>query len=163
MIIHVKNKDKLIIGNHIFKCCIGKKGVNKYKKEGDLSTPKGEFKFGTLYYRKDRVLKPNTKLKTKVIKPNMGWCNDSFHKFYNKEINIHKKIKHEKLFRKDRKYDYFIVINYNTKKTIPNKGSAIFLHLTKNYHSTEGCIALKKKNFLSLLKFINSKTKIKFY
>ena len=67
---------------------------------------------------------------------------------------------YEKLFRKDHKYDYLIVINYNTKKIIPGKGSAIFIHLTKNYHPTAGCIALKKQDFIILLKLINNKTKI---
>ena len=85
------------------------------------------------------------------------------HMFYNKEIKIQKKIRHEKLYRKDQKYDYLLVINYNIKKTFPNKGSAIFLHLTKNYHQTAGCIALKKNDFLILLKLINKKTKIKIY
>ena len=163
MIIHLKNKDKLLLNGFKFKCCIGKNGTKKRKIEGDNSTPKGIFKFGTLYYRKDRVKKPNTKLKTKIINPNMGWCNDSESKYYNKEINIKKKIRFEKLYRKDYKYDYLIVINYNVKKTISNKGSAIFLHLTKNYYPTAGCVALKKKDFLILLKLIDSKTKIKIH
>ena len=81
-------------------------------------------------------------------------------KYYNKEIKIKKKVRCEKLFRKDHKYDYLIVINYNTKKIIPNKGSAIFIHLTKNYYPTAGCIALKKQDFIILLKLINNKTKI---
>ena len=67
----------------------------------------------------------------------------------------------EKLFRNDSSYNYFIVINYNTKKIVPNKGSAIFLHLTKKYKKTIGCIAIKEKDFLILLKLINKKTKIK--
>ena len=82
----------------------------------------------------------------------MGWCNQSMHKLYNKEIKIEKKIKHEKLFRKDHKYDYFIEIKYNSKKVFPNKGSAIFIHLTKNYFPTAGCIALKKKDFFNIIK-----------
>jgi len=163
MTIKLKNKDKLIIDDFEFKCCIGKNGLKKHKKEGDLTTPKGIFTLGNLYYRQDRVNKPNTKLKIKVIKPDMGWCNQSMHKLYNKEIKIEKKIKHEKLFRKDHKYDYFIEIKYNSKKVFPNKGSAIFIHLTKNYFPTAGCIALKKKDFLILLKLINKKTKIKIY
>ncbi len=163
MIIHIKNKDKLIINDFKFKCCIGKKGVKKHKIEGDYSTPKGIFTIGYLYYRKDRVKKPYTNLRTKIIKTNMGWCNDSEHKFYNKEIKIQKKIHYEKLHRKDYKYDYLLVINYNVNKTIPNKGSAIFLHLTKNFHPTAGCIGLKKKDFLILLKLINKKTKIKIH
>ena len=48
-------------------------------------------------------------------------------------------------------------------ETISNKGSAIFLHLTKNYYPTAGCVALKKKDFLILLKLIDSKTKIKIH
>ena len=91
----------------------------------------------------------------------MGWCNDPNHKFYNKEILIKKNIRHEKLYRKDHKYDYLIIIKYNAKNIIPNKGSAIFIHLTNNYSPTAGCIALKKKDFLILLKLINKKTKIK--
>ena len=161
MLIRLKNKEKLIIDDFIFKCCIGKNGVKKHKIEGDNSTPKGIFTLGNLYYRKDRVQKPNTNLKIKIIKPNIGWCNETKHKLYNKEISSQEKIHHEKLYRKDHKYDYLLVINYNTKKTIANKGSAIFIHLTKNYYPTAGCIALKKKDFLILLKLINKKTKIK--
>ena len=161
MLIHLKNKDKLIVNDFKFRCCIGKSGTKKSKIEGDNSTPKGIFTLGTLYYRKDRVKKPVTNLKTKVIKSNLGWCNDPKSKFYNKEINIKNKFRHEKLYRRDHKYDYLIVINYNTKKTIAYRGSAIFIHLTKNYYPTTGCIALKKKDFLILLKLINKKTKIK--
>jgi len=160
MLIRLKNKDKLIIGDFELKCCIGKNGVKKQKIEGDNSTPKGIFTIGTFYYRKDRVIKPFTNLKTKIIKPSIGWCNDPKKKFYNREIKIQKKIRYEKLFRQDYKYDYLIVINYNIKKTIPGKGSAIFIHLTKNYHPTAGCIALKKQDFIILLKLITNKTKI---
>ena len=163
MLIQLKNKDKLIVGDFKIKCSIGKNGLKKQKKEGDFSTPKGIFTIGTFYYRKDRVFKLITNLKTKVIKPYMGWCNDSKSKMYNKEIKINKKINCEKLFRKDHKYDYLIVINYNKKKIIPGKGSAIFIHLTKNYNPTAGCIALKKKDFIILMKLINRKTKIKIY
>ena len=163
MLIHLKNKDTLIIDSFKFKCCIGKKGLKKQKKEGDFSTPKGIFTIGTFYYRKDRVFKLITNLKNKVIKPHMGWCNDPKHKMYNKEIKINKKISCEKLFRKDHKYDYLIVVNYNKKKIIPGKGSAIFIHLTQNYNPTAGCIALKKKDFVILIKLISRKTKIKIY
>ena len=163
MLIRLKNKDTLIAGEFKFRCCIGKNGVKKHKIEGDKSTPKGIFPLGDLYFREDRVKKPNKKLKIIKIKPNMGWCNDPNHKFYNKEILIKKNIRHEKLYRKDHKYDYLIIIKYNAKNIIPNKGSAIFIHLTNNYSPTVGCIALKKKDFLILLKLINKKTKIKIY
>ena len=90
----------------------------------------------------------------------MLWCNDSYSKDYNKQININKKIKGEKIYRTDQKYDYFILIKYNTEITKPNKGSAIFLHLTKNYQKTAGCIAISKKDFLIMLKIINKNSNI---
>jgi L,D-peptidoglycan transpeptidase YkuD (ErfK/YbiS/YcfS/YnhG family) len=160
MLIKLKNKDTLIIDEFKFKCCIGKQGINSRKIEGDNSTPKGKFKIGTLYYRADRVKKPLTKINTRKISKNIGWCNDSFSKYYNKKIKINKNIKYEKLYRADYKYDYLIVIEYNTKGIKPNKGSAIFLHLTKNYQKTAGCIAIKKKDFLIMLKIINKNSKI---
>ena len=92
----------------------------------------------------------------------MGWCNDvKSKKYYNKLIKINKKIKHEKLFRRDYKYDFIIPINYNTKKTELGNGSAIFLHLSNKLKPTLGCVALNKKDFLILLKLINKNTKIK--
>ena len=93
----------------------------------------------------------------------MVWCNDIKSKYYNKQINKNKNMRSEKLFRKDYKYNYFITINYNTNNIKKGKGSAIFLHLTRNYSKTAGCIAVKKKDFLILLKLINKNSKIKIY
>ena len=163
MLIQVKNKDTMVVGNFTFRCCVGKNGTKKHKIEGDKSTPKGTYSLGKIYFRNDRVKKPPRNFKVIKIKSNIGWCNDTNSKYYNKQIFIKKKIRYEKLYRKDNKYDYFIVINYNTKKTIPNKGSAIFIHLTKTFSPTLGCVAIKKSDFLILLKIINKNTKIKIY
>ena len=160
MIILLKNKYTIKIDDFIFKCCIGKSGITKFKKEGDLKTPKGTYQIENLYYRKDRVEKPKTKLKCVEINKDMGWCDDIKSKKYNKLISTKTKYSHEKLFRKDKKYDLLIPIKYNFKKPVPSKGSCIFLHLTKDYKPTQGCIALKKKDFLIILKLIKKKTKI---
>tara|TARA_B100001093_G_scaffold93766_1_gene85955 strand:+ start:505 stop:996 length:492 start_codon:yes stop_codon:yes gene_type:complete len=161
MHIIIYNQNTLLYDEFKFKCSIGKKGVSLNKKEGDFKTPKGIFSLGTLFYRKDKITKIFTKLKKIPIKKNMGWCNDINSNLYNKLINTNLKVNHEKMFRKDSKYDLVISINYNTKKIIQKKGSAIFIHLTKDYKNTQGCIALKKKDLLILLKLINKKTKIK--
>ena len=163
MIIFVKNKETLLIDDFKLKCVVGKKGFNKNKKEGDNTTPVGTFELGDIYYRADRIQRPISKLKTITIKKNMGWCDDPESKFYNKLIKIKKnqKFSYEKLFRNDYKYDLLILIKYNFSRTIENKGSAIFLHLTRNYLPTKGCIALKKKDFLILAKLISKDTKIK--
>jgi len=164
MTIFIKNKYTLQIDEFKFKCCIGKKGSTINKKEGDKKTPKGIFEVENLYFRKDRIKKPITSLKCIEIKKDMGWCNDiNFPKKYNKLLKIKKSINHEKLKRKDNKYDLFIPIKYNFKKPITGLGSCIFIHLTKDYLPTAGCIALKKKDFLIMLKLIKKNTKIKIF
>ena len=161
MTIKIKNKYTLLFDEFEFKCCIGACGFTSDKYEGDKKTPTGLFSLGNLYYRSDKVGKPKTKLKCIKIQKNMGWCNDINSKFYNKEIKIKKKVKYEKLFRNDYKYDYLIPIKYNWLKPKRKKGSAIFIHLTKNYNPTAGCIALSLKDFLILVKLIKKNTKIR--
>ena len=162
MIIYLKNKHTLQVDDFILKCCIGKNGISKKKREGDLKTPIGFFSIENLYYRSDRIKKPFTKLKSIKIKKNMGWCDDPFNKKnYNKLININKNIKCEKLWRKDHKYDLLIPIKYNFSKPVKFRGSCIFIHLTHDYKSTAGCIAVKKKNYFIMLKLIDKTTKIK--
>ena len=119
MTIVLKNKVSLIFDNFIFQCTIGRKGLTKNKIEGDKKTPVGTYSLGNLYYRKDRNPKPLTDLKCIPIKKDMGWCNDVKNKkFYNKLIKVNKKINHERLFRRDYKYDFVLPINYNTKKPV---------------------------------------------
>jgi len=162
MTILVKNKHTLQIDEFSFKCCIGKKGSTINKKEGDNKTPKGTFKIENLYFRKDRLKKPLTSLKCIEIKKNMGWCDDvRFPKKYNKLIKIEKKIRHEKLIRKDHKYDFLIPIKYNFEKPMTGLGSCIFIHLTRNFTPTAGCVALKEKDFLIMVKLIKRNSKIK--
>ena len=161
MIITLKNKYTLQVDDFSFKCCIGKKGLTRNKKEGDYRTPKGKFKIGDLFFRKDKLNKPVTELRCLEIKDTMGWCDDvKFPKKYNKLIKINKKIKHEKLKRKDNKYDLLIPIKYNFEEPVTGLGSCIFIHLTDNYKGTAGCITLKKKDFLILLKIIKKNSKI---
>ena len=162
MIIYLKNKHTLEVDDFKFRCSIGKNGKSKKKKEGDKKTPIGYFEIENLYYRSDRIKKPSTKLKCIKIKKNMGWCDDvKYPKKYNNLIKLPFKGRHEKLYRFDHKYDLLIPILYNFKNKIIGHGSCIFLHLTNNYKPTAGCIALKKKDFLIMLKLLNKNSKIK--
>ena len=161
MILKIKNKDTLIIDEFRFRCATGKNGIIKKKVEGDGCTPRGSFSLGKLYWRSDRVKKLKTKLISKRIKKNISWCNDPASDLYNKEINSKETVRKEKLFRSDYRYNYFIVINYNTNNIIKNRGSAIFLHLTKNYKKTAGCIAVSEKDFIIITKLLKKNSKIK--
>ena len=138
---------------------MGKNGLTKKKIEGDLKTPKGKFKFEYLFYRKDRIKIIKTKIKKRVIKKNMGWCDEPKSNFYNRLIKFPFKYNAEKLFLKKKIYDLILVLNYNTKPVIKNKGSAIFLHIaSKKLTPTKGCVAVKKKDLLKILEFVTNKS-----
>jgi L,D-peptidoglycan transpeptidase YkuD (ErfK/YbiS/YcfS/YnhG family) len=157
----VKKPGHLIYKNFKFRCSIGKSGIGNKKKEGDGITPKGIFKLTKVFYREDRIKNIKAKIKKIEIKKNMGWCDDPKGRFYNKLVKLPNKFSNEKLYRKDNIYDIVIVLNYNMDPIIKNKGSAIFIHVAKkNYKPTAGCVALKKKDLIKLLKYINKKTKI---
>ena len=162
IVMNIKIKKHLLLyKGYKLKCAIGKSGIISSKKEGDLATPKGIFKLGQLYCRKDRIKLPKCKIKKKIIKRNMGWCDDIRSSQYNREIIFPFKYKAEKLYRKNKIYDLFINIKYNTDPIIKKKGSAIFLHITEGkYKPTKGCVAIAKKDFLKIIPLINKNTKI---
>jgi len=159
---HIILKNKfLYFYNYKIKCSIGKKGITSNKKEGDLKTPKGNFGFEFLLFRKDRIKKVNCKLKKIIIKKNMGWCDDPLSRDYNSLVKFPFKQSAEILFSKKKMYDLVLVINFNRHPIIKNKGSAIFLHLAeKNFKPTKGCISIRKVDFIKILPLITKKTKI---
>ncbi len=103
-----------------------------------------------------------SKIKKINIKKNMGWCNDPRSKAYNKIVQLPSNFSYEKLYRKNNIYDIILVLNYNMNPIIKNKGSAIFIHISKkNYKKTEGCVGLKKIHLLKILGKIKKSTKVK--
>ena len=159
---HIFLKKKILyFRDYKIKCSIGKRGLTSKKREGDLKTPLGNFKFNLLLYRKDRIKKINTKIKKKAIKRNFGWCDDPNSSNYNKLVKFPFSQSAERLYLKKNIYDLILVINFNTKPIIKRKGSAIFLHIAdKKFSATKGCIAIKKKSLIKILPFITRKTRI---
>ena len=159
---NIKLKKKFLYFNkHKIKCAIGKKGITANKLEGDNKTPAGVFKFKSIFYRKDRLSKIKARLPKIVIKKDMGWCDDSNSKYYNKLIKFPFNSRAEKLWLNQNIYDVVIVINYNMNPVVRDKGSAIFLHISKKkYTSTRGCIAISKKDINLLIGKIDNNTKL---
>ena len=143
------------------KCTLGKAGVGIKKREGDNITPKGTYKIINIFYRKDRIKKISSKFQLIGITKKIGWCDDPRSEYYNQLIKLPTEYSHEKFFRKDNIYDLVLVLNYNMRPIIKNKGSAIFIHVAKKNKKTAGCIALSKMDLITLIKKIDKKTKIK--
>ena len=161
MQISVKKSGIITFANRNYKCLLGKNGVTLDKNEGDLKTPLGIFSLRYVMYRCDRMKKPKTILPTHIIKKNHICCDDPNHNKYNKIFETKNFNLGERLWRKDSLYDILIVIGYNDTPIVKGKGSAIFLHLTKkNILKTKGCVAIKQKNMLDLLKYYPTKIKI---
>jgi len=156
------NKNYLTYNNYKVKCALGKRGIGNKRREGDFITPRGNFKIKYILYRKDRIKRIQSKIKKIIIKKNMGWCDDPLSKNYNKLIKIPSEYNYEKLYKKDNVYDIILVLNYNMNPVVKNKGSAIFIHVTKaNYKKTEGCVAIKKVHLLKIIKELKNNIKIK--
>ena len=155
------NQKYLTFNNYKVKCAIGKKGIKDKKKEGDLITPRGNFKVKYILCRKDRVKKIRSEVRIIKIKKNMGWCDDPRSRNYNQLINLPSNYRHEKLFKKENTYDIVLVLNYNMRPIKKNKGSAIFIHVSKkNFKKTEGCVAVQKRYLLKIVKEIKKNTKV---
>ena len=168
----LNNKYFLKVGNKTFGCQLGLGGLNYPSKkiEGDKTTPMGKWYIVSLYYRADRVLRPKFKnknvLKINQITKDCGWCDDIRNLNYNKYVKINSfpslNFNYERLWREDSAYDLILVTSHNVKPTIKNKGSAIFIHCSfSDNRNTMGCIALKKKDILILLKNLRANTFIK--
>ena len=157
----IVRKNVLTFNDTSYKCAIGKNGISSNKVEGDGFTPSGEYSISKVYYRADRVTLPKLKIETNCIGQNFGWCDDVNSNDYNKLITFPYKQSAEVLFRDDEIYDILCVIDYNQNPIIKNIGSAIFLHIARNnYAGTEGCVALKKEDIISILTKIKSDIKI---
>ena len=155
-------KNYLIFDKYRIKCAIGKRGIKKKKKEGDLITPVGQYKIKFILFRKDRVKNLKTTLKKIPINRVIGWSDDSKSNKYNKLIKYPYNFSSEKLYRKDNIYDIILVLNYNMNPVKKNKGSAIFIHIAKkNYEKTKGCVAIKKNDIIKLVEKLKRNTLVR--
>lgn len=144
-----------------YRCYAGENGISTRKKEGDKTTPAGDFALKKVFYRSDRI-QPHelkTKLPTQAITPNDGWCDDPKHPQYNQFIKLPFKGSHEKLWMNVDYYDLVIVTDYNMNPTIPGKGSAIFVHIKDR--DSRGCLGFTKKDLLEIVNQADASTRLR--
>lgn len=136
------------------RCTLGKGGCVSVedKFEGDGASPIGVWPMLRVFWRSDRVERPESKLLTLPIQKNYGWCDDPNYPNYNRLILTPNSASHEILWRDDHIYDIIVELGYNTESPVANKGSAIFLHLAKeDFSPTEGCVAIKEEDLRNVL------------
>lgn len=134
------------------RCALGRGGIRADKREGDGATPAGLLPLRYVLYRPDRGGPPATRLPVRPIALDDGWCDDPARPEYNRPVKRPFAGRHEILWRDDDLYDLVVVLGWNDAPAIPEKGSAIFMHVAKaGYAPTEGCVALARGDLLRLL------------
>lgn len=140
-------------GPHTFPCAWGRNGITSLKTEGDGATPIGTFPFRRVFYRADRIQKPETLLPLQALSAHDGWCDDIHDECYNQHVSLPYPGRHENLWRDDHVYDLILVVGYNDDPIEVGRGSAVFVHLLRPERTpTEGCVALLQQDLLQVLK-----------
>ncbi|MEJ1159771.1 L,D-transpeptidase family protein [Prosthecomicrobium sp. N25] len=133
----------LTLGGATVPCRLGRSGITRFKREGDGATPAATMRLVALRYRADRIPRPRTGLPVRAIRPEDGWCDDPADGRYNRPVRLPFGPSHEAMARQDAVYDIVVVLDWNVSRRSLNRGSAIFLHLTRpDRRPTAGCVAV---------------------
>ena len=136
-------------------CAHGRNGVvdAASKREGDGASPAGAWKMKRVFWRADRLARPETGLPAIPLRPHDGWCDASSDPLYNRPVHLPYPASCEHLWREDPVYDIIVELDHNSDPVVPGAGSAIFFHLARpDYAGTEGCIAVARMDMLDILR-----------
>ena len=133
-------------------CALGRSGTRVLKREGDGASPSGRFAILEVFYNPDRTRRPLMSLPLRVIAKTDGWCDAAQDRNYNRKVKLPYSASAEHLHRDDGLYDVVVVLDYNIRPRVRNRGSAIFMHVARpGFLPTEGCIALRRIDLLRVL------------
>ncbi len=152
---------RAIFGDRVWRCALGRSGVVRDKREGDLATPAGCWPLRRVLYRPDRLSAPETVLATAPLMPEDAWCDDPQDPRYNQPVTRPCSASHERLWRDDGLYDVIVILGHNDAPAVSGHGSAIFLHVARpDYGPTLGCIALALPDLLTLLRQVAATSRV---
>ena len=142
------------LDGRITRCALGKGGVIAAadKREGDGKSPLGVWAIRRVLFRPDKGGRPETRLPTKALERDDGWCDAPGDPAYNRAVKLPHPASAEQMWREDDVYDLVCILAHNDDPPVPGLGSAIFMHLARpGYEPTEGCVALSREDMLELL------------
>lgn len=133
---------------------VGIHGFAKNKHEGDNYSPIGIFSIGTAF---GRYANPGTSMNYRQSTTKDFWVDDIHSPLYNTwQVGPiqNRWCSAERMYIPQ--YNYGFVINYNTSRRIPGKGSAIFFHVWSSPNSpTTGCTATSQNNVIKILQWLD--------
>jgi len=156
-----RRRGTLAFAGRLYPCALGRAGISFRKREGDGATPAGPLPLVTVLYRADRIGRPQTCLPVRRIRPGEGWCDAVADRNYNRPVRLPYPASHETMERPDHLYDIVVVLDWNLSRRARGKGSAIFLHLARpGFAPTEGCVALRRADLVSILRRLGRKPRL---
>lgn len=140
---------------------VGRGGLSAHRREGDGTTPLGVFRLGTTVY--GLAPDPGVKLRYHRLACGDWWDGDSASPTYNRFRHVACDARprftnhSEALWTYTVAYPHFVPIAFNTRPTVPHRGSAIFLHASTG-RPTAGCISLPLAQLRTLLRWLDPRT-----
>lgn len=148
----------LVAGARAMPCALGRGGISAFKREGDGATPLAAMRLLGGYFRRGRM-RAVSGLPLAPVGDGDGWCDAPADRNYNRPVRLPYKASHENMRRPDRLYDAVIVLDWNIRPRMRNRGSAIFLHVAKpGFKPTEGCVAVSPRDMAWLLPRLSPRT-----
>jgi len=140
-------------------CALGRSGLTRFKREGDGATPVARMTLLSGWWRTDRGLPVAAPVPLAPIRPDDGWCDDVDDGRYNRPVRLPCRTSHETMRRDDGLYDLVFALDWNMRRRLIGRGSAIFLHCARDgFEPTAGCVALRPADLRRLLPRLTRRT-----
>jgi L,D-peptidoglycan transpeptidase YkuD (ErfK/YbiS/YcfS/YnhG family) len=166
-VIHVRARPQrrsqawLVAAGRAIRTAVGRSGIKALKREGDGATPAGRFHPVRLWWRADRLARPQTLLPVRRIRPDDAWCEDPADRRYNRAFRRSANEPGDRLRRVDGLYDLIVEIDHNACPRVAGRGSAVFVHVAREaFAPTAGCVAMTRNDLLRLLRRLSPRTRI---
>ena len=157
----LRSQGWLRAGSLVLPVALGRAGVKANKREGDGATPRGRYRPVRLWWRGDRLPRPQTLLPARRIGGADAWCEDPADRRYNRSFRRSANEPGDRLWREDGLYDLLLELDHNTRPRVAGLGSAVFIHVARRgFAPTAGCVALRLHDLQILLSRVHSRTRI---
>ena len=135
---------------------VGRSGIvaGADKREGDGGTPAGTHRLGTAF---GYAASLPTRLGYRQATADDWWIDDPASPAYNTWVTGKPPVSAERMRRDNDQYSQGAVIEWNTARREPGRGSAIFLHVWAGPDApTEGCVAVAAADLRALLAWLDA-------
>ena len=136
---------------------LGKNGLSPNRREGDGTTPTGNFAIGQTMYGNDP--NPGVRFRYRRLRCGDWWDEDPASPTYNSFRHVACGTAppfaggSEGMWQQPRPYPFLAVVEYNMRPVVPGRGSGIFLH-AQTGGPTIGCVSLRRTELQAVLRWL---------